>query len=171
MFRGRWAKVDREEFVDEALMLLPLLVRALGKPEPDEFGEARARHIPESQISPGHIQIMITLTKGPHSVGQLAGVLGVSTPAVSQLVDRLVEHGMVERHPDQRDRRVVLVDFAPEEREVARRIVEGRRRPLARAIDQMTDEEAQGFVKGIKLIVEERRAERRGGERRSGEFG
>ncbi len=87
-------------------------------------------------------------------MGQLAEVLGVSTPAVSQLVDRLVEHGMVERRHSEADRRIVLVDYAPGEKELARRIVEDRRRPLAWAVSRMTDGEAQAFLKGMKLLVE-----------------
>lgn len=148
--------MDREELVDEALMLLPVLGRGLGRPSPVELAElpGRGGGFKESHVSPGHVQIMIALTRGPHAVGQLAEVLGVSTPAVSQLVDRLVEHGMVERRHSAGDRRVVMVDYAPGEREIARRIVEDRRRPLAWAVERMTDEEARAFLKGMKLLVE-----------------
>jgi hypothetical protein len=38
--------------------------------------------------------------------------------------------------------------------DVARRIVEDRRRPLQEAMDEMTDEEALAFVKGLKLLAE-----------------
>ena len=62
----------------------------------------------------------------------MAEALGVSPPA-TQLVDRLVEHGMVERGHGTEDRWVVLVDYAPQMREVALRLVEvpaaGLRRP------------------------------------------
>ena len=62
-------------------------------------------------VSAGHLQVLVALGRGPHSIRQLAGVLGVSSPAVTQLVDHLEEHKIVERRKDQTDRRVVLVDY------------------------------------------------------------
>ena len=141
--------------VDEVLMLLPVLGRGLGRPGPSEIGELASAGVPvDAHISPGHVQVLIALGRGPHSIGALAEAVGVSAPAASQLVDRLVEHGMVERRHDTADRRVVLVDYVPGMHEVARRIVESRRGPLERAMGQLTDEEALAFVKGLKLLAE-----------------
>ena len=146
--------MDREHLVDETLMLLPTLMRLVERPSPVEMGEITRRGLPtDVQVSPGHIQVLIALTRGPRSVGRLAEELGVSPPAATQLVDRLAEHGMVDRHSDPADRRVVLVDYVEGMHEVARRIVEDRRRPLQDAMSQMTDEEALAFVKGLRLLA------------------
>ena len=149
--------MDRLEIVDEVMMLLPVLGRGIGKPTPLEMAEISRRGGPEvedAHISPGHIQILISLSRGPRSVGQLAETVGVSPPAVTQLVDRLVEHGIVERRHDERDRRMVMVDYVPDMQGVARGIVESRRRRLEGVIGALTDEEAEGFLKGLKLVVE-----------------
>ena len=87
-------------------------------------------------------------------MGKLAEELEVSPPAATQLVDRLAEHGMVHRHNDPADRRVVLVDYVEGMHEVARTIVEKRRRPLQAAMSKMTDDEARAFVKGLRLVAE-----------------
>jgi DNA-binding MarR family transcriptional regulator len=146
--------VDRERLVDETLMLLPTLMRLVERPSPVEMGEIARRGLAtDVQVSPGHIQVLIALTRGPRSVGQLAEELGVSPPAATQLVDKLAEHGMVDRHNDPADRRVVLVDYVAGMREVARRIVEDRRRPLHDAMSKMTDVEALAFVKGLGLLA------------------
>ena len=146
--------MDRERLVDETLMLLPTLMRLVERPSPVEMGEIARRGLPtDVQVSPGHIQVLIALTRGPRSVGRLAEELGVSPPAATQLVDRLAEHGMVDRHSDPADRRVVLVDYVEGMHEVAKRIVEDRRRPLHDAMSQMTDEEALAFVKGLRLLA------------------
>ena len=97
---------------------------------------------------------MIALADGPHSIRQLAEVLGVSSPAVSQLVDRMVEIGMVERRHDTEDRRVVLVDYVPGMQEIARRIVGRSRLQLNWVVERMTVEEAEAFLKGLKLLVQ-----------------
>jgi len=147
--------MNRERLLDETLMLLPTLMRLVERPSPVEMGEITRRGIPEDvQVSPGHIQVLIALTGGPRSVGQLAEELEVSPPAATQLVDKLAEHGMVDRHQDPEDRRVVLVDYVDGMHEVARRIIEDRRHHLQDAMSKMTDKEALAFVKGLKLLAE-----------------
>lgn len=146
----------KEQVVDEVLLLLPVIGRLIDRPDPVELDEIARQGIPtDAHVSPGHIQIMIALADGPHSVRQLAEVVGVSSPAVTQLVDRLVEIGVVERHHDTKDRRVVLVDYVPGMQEIARRIVGRRRQQLNRVAERMTTEEADAFLKGLKLLVEE----------------
>ena len=146
--------MDRGRLVNETLMLLPTLMRIVERPSPVEMGEISHHGIPtDVQVSPGHIQVLIALTRGPRSVGQLAEELEVSPPAATQLVDRLAEHGMVERHNDTADRREVLVGYVPGMHEVAQRILESRRGPLERAMRGLTDEEALAFVKGLKLLA------------------
>jgi DNA-binding MarR family transcriptional regulator len=147
--------MDRERLVDETLMLLPTLMRLVERPSPVEMGEIARRGVAtDVQVSPGHIQVLIALARGPRSVGQLAEELGVSPPAATQLVDKLAEHGMVDRHNDPADRRVVLVDYVAGMREVAGRIVRDRRRPLQSAMSKMTDGEALAFVKGLRLLAQ-----------------
>jgi DNA-binding MarR family transcriptional regulator len=147
--------MDRELLLDETLMLLPTLMRLVERPSPVEMGEVASHGIPEdAQVSPGHIQVLIALTDGPRSVGQLAEELEVSPPAATQLVDKLAEHGMVGRHQDPEDRRVVLVDYVDGMHEVARQIIDERRHHLQDALSKMTDEEALAFVKGLKLLAE-----------------
>jgi DNA-binding MarR family transcriptional regulator len=87
-------------------------------------------------------------------VGKLAEELGVSPPAATQLVDKLTAHGMVCRRNDPSDRRVVLVDYVEGMHEVARTIMEDRRRPLQATMNRMTDEEALAFLKGLRLLAE-----------------
>jgi DNA-binding MarR family transcriptional regulator len=53
--------------------------------------------------------VMLLFHKSPLRVGDIATFLGVSNPTASDLVDRLVERGIVKRqHDETTDRRVVL---------------------------------------------------------------
>ncbi len=145
--------------VDEIVLLLPVLGRELGRPVPLELEASVKAGMPEhafpseAHVSPRHIQVLISLSRGPRSVGRIAEALGVSRPAATQLVDRLVEHGKIERLHDPADRRVVLVDYAPGMLEVARRFMGVRRRQLNEALDRLTEEEAEAFYKGLKEIT------------------
>jgi DNA-binding MarR family transcriptional regulator len=147
--------LDREGLVDEILMLLPVLTRGLGKPDPSEIGELARRGIPvNATLSPGHVQVLIALGKGPHSIGRLAEAVGVTPPAATQLVDKLSKHGMIERRHDPADRRIVLVDYAPGMQDIARRMMESRSGKLREALDRMTDEEVRALLKGLRLLIE-----------------
>jgi len=57
--------------------------------------------------------IMVARDRGQATITEIAGVLGVSLPSASAMVDRLVEKGILERRQDRRDRRRVLVSVAP----------------------------------------------------------
>jgi DNA-binding MarR family transcriptional regulator len=56
----------------------------------------------------------ILLTRGPLSAGELARASGLTTGAVTGLIDRLARKGFVHRVPDSADRRKVIVDVVPE---------------------------------------------------------
>ncbi len=147
--------MDRERLMNEVMMLLPALARGLGRPGPGELDEISEREIPvDVHLSPGHVQVLILLGREPCSIRRLAKALVVSSPAVTQLVNRLEEHEIVERHHDPTDRRVVLVDYAPGMQDIARKIMERRRRGLKRAVEKLTEEESRVLLKGLKLFAE-----------------
>lgn len=146
--------MDRGRLVEEILLLLPVLGRGIGRPTAVEIDEISSRGLPaDVHLAPGHVQVLIALSQGPRSVSHLAEAVDVSRPAATQLVDRLAEHGMVERRHDETDRRVVLVDYAPGMKDIASRMMEGRRSKLEKAMQEMTDEEVQAFLKGLRLLV------------------
>lgn len=138
----------------EVMMLLPVLARGLGRPEPAEMEKFGALGLPvDAHLSPGHVQVLMALGRGPLPVGRIAEEVGVSRPAASQLVDRLEEHGIAERRADPEDGRVVLVDYVPGMREVARRMMEVRRRRLEEAFVGMDDREVETVLRGLRSLV------------------
>ncbi len=70
--------MDWERVIDEILMLLLVLGRELGRTDPRELGEVANRRMPvDVHVSPGHLQVLVALGRGPHSIRQLApGCLG-----------------------------------------------------------------------------------------------
>ena len=51
----------------------------------------------------------VLVREGPQPAGQLAEKLHLTTGAVTSVIDRLARDGWVERRPDERDRRKVIV--------------------------------------------------------------
>lgn len=76
------------------------------------FGAAVAQKI---GVLPSDLESLdIILTRGPLSAGDLAKASGLTTGAVTGLIDRLAKKGFVRRVPDTADRRKVIVEVVPE---------------------------------------------------------
>lgn len=56
------------------------------------------------------ILMTVSLASGPHTVRGLAETLDIAKPAVTRALDALEKHGFIERIPDERDLRSVLVE-------------------------------------------------------------
>jgi DNA-binding MarR family transcriptional regulator len=70
---------------------------------------------------------------GPLTAGQLAAESGLTTGAVTFILDRLEEGGMVTRRRDTEDRRRVWVEIVPQ----ARERLQGLQRPVAEEMRQV----------------------------------
>lgn len=67
-------------------------------------------------------------------IGELQRDVLLSQPALSRMVDRLAERGLVERLEDRTDRRAVCVRLSPAGRDVQRRVGLAHARSVARAV-------------------------------------
>jgi len=65
----------------------------------------------------------------------------LSQPALSRMVDRLVERGYVDRCPDPGDRRGVRLSLTPAGRDTQRQIGRPHARSVTRALSVLTPEE------------------------------
>jgi DNA-binding MarR family transcriptional regulator len=57
--------------------------------------------------------LSILLAEGPQSAGSLGAAVGLTSGAVTGLVDRLIAHGMATRSNDPADRRRILISADP----------------------------------------------------------
>src|SRR5437879_12376213 len=65
-------------------------------------------------VTSNELEVLGTLVaRGPLSAGDLAKRTGLTSGAVTRLIDRLVERGSVRRLADPEDRRRVLVEITP----------------------------------------------------------
>jgi DNA-binding MarR family transcriptional regulator len=72
------------------------------------------------EATPHQRAVLLALhQEGPLAMGELARHLGVTASSATELVDRLVEHGWVERLPVSGDRRAVVVQLTAPAREMA----------------------------------------------------
>ena len=68
----------------------------------------------DRSLSKLHLHVLTLLDHhGPLPMSRLAALVGVSVSNMTGIVDRLEQHGLVERIRDDRDRRLVLVRATP----------------------------------------------------------
>jgi DNA-binding MarR family transcriptional regulator len=65
-------------------------------------------------LGPSDVRCLDWLADGPKTAGQLSKASGLRPAATTALIDRLVAKGLVERVPDDIDRRQVLVQMTEE---------------------------------------------------------
>ena len=88
------------------------------------------------------------------SMKNLAETLGTSVTAVTGLVDRLEEHGLVERRHDQDDRRVVMAALTSEGRITVERFQEVRHELMAAVLGHLSTEQLK-IVAQAAVYLEE----------------
>ena len=111
----------------------------------------------------GQFKAMAAITMhGPQPVGELGRRLGISEPAASLLVDKLVERGLAERVRDEQDRRRTLVTATAAAQELAGRLRQGREEQVHSWLDALTDDELAGLLlgfRGLQRVVRDPQAE------------
>jgi len=86
------------------------------------------------------------------AVSDLGGHLGVTSAAASQLLDRLVQQGLIDRVEDPRNRRAKLISLTERGRGVVEEGLKGRLRWFTTLADAMTEEERSTVVAGLKIL-------------------
>jgi DNA-binding MarR family transcriptional regulator len=84
-------------------------------------------------LSPTDLETMEILSTGPVTAGRLAELTGLTTGAITGVVDRLERAGYVRRERDPDDRRRVIVRLVPERGRRIERMFE----PVARAMAEL----------------------------------
>ena len=88
--------------------------------------------------------------QGPMTAGRLAELSGLTTAAVTTVLDRLEKVGYARRTRDESDRRRVMVELTPEFGEKARQIWEPLGRDSFKAFDRMTAEQLETAIEMFK---------------------
>lgn len=120
--------------------------RILGELEPIvvRTREALARVWHDRSVSKANLHVLMLLEQyGALSMSRLADLIDVSFPNMTGIVDRMAEHGLVERVRNDNDRRIVLVRSTAKGAELAAELPALRRAYLRRVITALPDEDRQ----------------------------
>jgi MarR family transcriptional regulator for hemolysin len=114
---------------------------------------ARERGFSMSQlIALNHIN-----RKGPCGVTDFGEEMGISSPAASQMIDRLAQQGLIARTEDPSDRRSKLVDLTTEAHKILEESLQARQGWLADLEAALTADEQALAVQVLDLLTEKAR--------------
>ena len=112
------------------------------------------RHIAELELTLPQAQALRILRRGPLATGRLAEELGISAPAITQLTDRLVRKGLIERRNCAEDRRCVLVALTDRGAELVDAFRKRRREIFEGALTRLSEAEQEQVLRALGMVVE-----------------
>jgi len=91
--------------------------------------------------------------KGTYSISDLSEEMGISTAAVSQLVDKLVQAELLERAEDPNDRRAKQVTLAPKGQELIEQGIKARFRWADDLSESLNPEEKLKISEAFNIML------------------
>ncbi len=132
--------------VEEVVELMPAIGRGLYATVMDD-PEITGLTLPQVKA------LIYLYNNGERSMGELATGLAVSLPSASELVDRLIDRGLVEKTTDPVDRRRVLIALSDPAIAYGRRIHDLRRAQARAALATMPEEEQASFLRSMRALA------------------
>ena len=87
------------------------------------------------------------------SVSCIGSVLGITNPAASQMIDKLVDIGLVDRSEDPNDRRKKIIEISEKGNNILREAFSVQEELLHRLADSFTPDEQEQIDTALKLLL------------------
>ncbi len=88
-----------------------------------------------------------------HGVSDIGDHLGVTSAAASQLLDRLVQQGLILRSEDPEDRRAKRVSLTEKGQSIIENAMKGRQRWFESLAETMTEKERATVLSGLEILI------------------
>jgi DNA-binding MarR family transcriptional regulator len=112
------------------------------------------KHLAELDLTLPQAQVLRVLRRnGSVPTGQLATELRISAPAVTQLTDRLMRKGLIERQTAAGDRRTVLVALSGKGRRLVDQFRKRRRDLFSGALAQLEETERAEVIASLEKVL------------------
>ena len=106
-------------------------------------------------VTSTELEVLGTLVaRGPLSAGDLARRTGLTSGAVTRLIDRLAERGVVRRLPDPADRRRVLVEITPSAQRASDPFYDPIAREGTKLLEERTEKELEVILEYLRINYE-----------------
>jgi DNA-binding MarR family transcriptional regulator len=112
------------------------------------------QHLAELDLTLPQAQVLKVLRRsGTVPTGKLATELRISAPAVTQLTDRLIRKGLIERRTAVDDRRTVLVALSGKGKRLVDQFRKRRREIFSRALAELDEAERAEVIAALEKVI------------------
>ncbi|MHB9134273.1 MAG: MarR family winged helix-turn-helix transcriptional regulator [Armatimonadota bacterium] len=109
---------------------------------------------PTAELPLAQLRVCNMLRDNPRTMSSLSRELGISLSAITQITDRLERADLVERVPEEEDRRVKLLQLTAHGEVVMRKRREARICRMRQALQQLTPQVRCEVVKAFELLLD-----------------
>jgi len=112
------------------------------------------RYAKSTGLSMHQVSLMMQLNyRGACGMSEISGRFDVTPAAASQLVDKLVQSGYIQREEDPNDRRAKLLNLTDKGRELIRQGIEERYRWVDELTEKLTEEERSQISEALDIMT------------------
>jgi DNA-binding MarR family transcriptional regulator len=109
----------------------------------------------EKGIAPHHLMILkLVRDAGPLPLSEIGGWHDIPKPQMTYLIERLVELGLVERQPDDKDRRVINVALTQKGRQTLEECMDLIKESARKRLSSLSDEDLRQLAAALKWVRE-----------------
>lgn len=109
----------------------------------------------EEGLSPTQVNTLMRLHhRGPSGVSDIGGFTGVTNPAASQMIDRLVQMGLIQRVESPSDRRFKQITLTEKGENLVRRGIAIRQRWYEDLTCELSVEEQELVGSGLQILTD-----------------
>ena len=112
------------------------------------------RYSRQTGLSVSQIGVMFRINDDRSSLADLGGGLGITSAAVSQMMDKLVQQGLILRSEDPIDRRTKQLVLTEKGRQVINESFRFRQAWLRQLADSLSEQEKQQVTAALRLLVQ-----------------
>lgn len=139
------SELSLAEFADRLNELIPQLLKEVLRRGADE--------VTQGKITMPQLLLCQYLTKGaPANMTQLANFMGVTTAAVTGIVERLVKAGYARRRYNPQDRRVINIELTAAGKGMVRRFREEKRRMAIGVFKNLSEADRKNYLRILTRI-------------------
>lgn len=107
----------------------------------------------ESGLSMSQLGALMHILRGTSGVCDIGDDLGISSAAASQMLERLVQQGLVSRTEDPRDRRVKQIVLTDKGQQVMQGSMQAGKKWLDELADKLTAAEQEQVAAALEILV------------------
>ena len=139
--------MDIERFGKRMVDLLPQMMRG--------FVRRESNYLSRGKITLPQLSVLEQLSRRKEiPMHELAGLMAITCPAATGLVDRLITQGLFSRQGDRKDRRIVRINLTPKGRRVLDNIWNQKRRMLQEVFGQLSAADRAQYLATLEKVTQ-----------------